>query len=98
MKKLFNTFMYAAAAGIIFAIILKISIRIAHIGMTSQRKGFVIMLCLDVFVLAMIMIYSDYHKIVGNRDLIDEMKKVKNRKFQKIALNEIEETALQSCN
>lgn len=89
MKKLFNTFMYAATAGMIFAIILKASIRIGHIGMTAQRKGFIIMLCLDVFVLAMIMIYSDYHKIVGDRDLIEEMKKLKNRKFQK---KELEET------
>ncbi|GGB76547.1 hypothetical protein [Dyadobacter sediminis] len=98
MKKLFNTFMYAAAAGLIFAFILKISIRIGHIGMTSQRKGFVIMLCLDVFVLALIMIYSDYHKIVGDRDLIEEFKKLRNRKFQKSAVNEIEEPAFESCN
>lgn len=95
MKKLFNTFMYAAAAGLIFALILKTSIRIGHIGMTAQRKGFVIMLCLDVFVLAMIMIYSDYHKIVGDRDLIAEMKKLKNRKPQK---REVEETTFESCN
>ncbi|KAA6432625.1 hypothetical protein FEM33_23155 [Dyadobacter flavalbus] len=98
MKKLFNTFMYAASAGLIFAFVLKISIRIGHIGMTAQRKGFVIMLCLDVFVLAMIMIYSDYHKIVGERDLIEEFKKLRNRKFHKSALKEIEETAFESCN
>lgn len=82
--------MYAASAGLIFAFILKASIRIGHIGMTAQRKGFLIMLCLDVFALAMIMIYSDYHKIVGDRDLIEEMKKIKNRKFHK---RELEETA-----